>query len=111
LDRGAGAGTAFEQAALDQQHVRALAGGGFVVDCLGQCQLDLPMARSAASATQASNEVRSCQISADACRGVTNLAPCRSSVWIIMRLSGRPKSSTVSPSPSIRWPVADLVTS
>ena len=41
LDRGAGAGTAFEQAALDQQHVRALAGGGFAVALVSQCQLDL----------------------------------------------------------------------
>ena len=43
-------------------------------------------------------------------RGVTSLAPCRSSVWIIMRLSGSPKSSTVSPSSSIRWPPPAFVT-
>ena len=33
--------------------------------------------------------------------GVTNAAPCRSSAWIIIKLSGRPKSSTVRPSRSI----------
>ena len=111
LDRRARAGPAFEQAALDQQHVRALAGRGFAVARLSAKVSSIcRAARSAARRTQASNEVRSCQISAGRCRGVTSRAPCRSSAWIIMRLSGRPKSSTVSPSPSIRWPPAAFVT-
>src|SRR5207302_4381880 len=108
-DHGAGAGAAFEQAALEQQHVHALAGRGFAVARLRQGQSDLPMARSAARRTQVSNEVRSCQISRGRCRGVTSLAPCRSSVWLIIRLSGRPKSSTVSPSLSTRWPPSAFV--
>ena len=54
--------------------------------------------RSAARRTQVSNAVRSCQISAGACRGVTSAQPCRSSAWIIIRLSLKPKSSTVNPS-------------
>src|SRR5882757_425203 len=110
LDRGAGAGAAFEQAALDQQHVRALAQRGFAVVLVSHVQPVLPDVRPAARTTQASNEVRSCQMSDGACRGVTSLAPCRSSVWIIMRLSGQPKFSTVRPSLSVKWPSVDFVT-
>ena len=68
IDRGARPRPALEQAALDQQHVHALAARSLAVVPVSQCQsdlrqFDLPVARSAASATQASNEVRSCQIS------------------------------------------------
>ena len=52
VDRGAGAGAAFEQAALDQQHVHALAGRSLAVIPVSQCQSglcqsDLPVAREA----------------------------------------------------------------
>ena len=70
----------------------------------------LPLARPAASTTQASNEVRSCQM-------IGGRLPRRhqSSTVQIERVDhhqivGQPKSSTVSPSSSIKRPSADLVT-
>src|SRR5260370_39283507 len=101
-------GPAFEQAALDQQCVRALAGRGHAPRALCHVQLEAragaEAVRSAAMRTQPSNAVKSCQMSAGACRGVTSAQPCTSSAWIIIRLSVNPKSSTVNPDASTRRP-------
>ncbi len=75
FDRGLRPCPAFEQTALDQQQVRAFAGGGFAAAFLRQVQLDAGKAGdaakcSAASLTQASNVVRSRQMSAGTCAGV-----------------------------------------
>src|SRR5262249_33980832 len=86
-----------EQAALHQHHVGALA-RNFAVALLCHDQPNFPAARR----TQASNAVKSRQMSSGLARGVTSGEPCRSSAWIIIRLSGSPKSSTVSPSASTR---------
>src|SRR5258705_1923262 len=101
-------GPAFEQAALDQQCVRALAGRGHAPLALCHVQLEAragaEAVRSAAMRTQLSNAVKSCQMSAGACRGVTSAQPCKSSAWIIIRLSVKPKFSTVNPDASTSRP-------
>ncbi len=84
VDRRPRPGPALEQAALDQQHVDALAAQILAVAWLGQFQPDF----LTASRTHASNEVRSCQISAGAVCGTTSAQPCNSRAWIIIRLSG-----------------------
>src|SRR6202171_5679556 len=101
-------GAAFEQAALDQQHIRTLAGRAHAPVSFGEVQLDararVEASPSAAMRTQVSNAPKSCQMSAGACRGVTSAQPCRSSAWIIIKLSVNPKSSTVNPDASTRRP-------
>src|SRR5262249_28844685 len=99
LDRRAGAGPALEQAALDQQHVHALGGRGHQLSFRTGCT-----SCSAALRTQNSKTVKSCQRSAGACFGTTSGQPWRSRAWISIRLSARPKSSTVRPSASTRRP-------
>ena len=83
FDGGLRPRSALEQAPLDQQHVRALAGRGHSPVAPGQVQLFAPAcveaSRPAAMRTQVSNAVKSCQMSTGACRGVTSAQPCRSS--------------------------------
>ena len=83
FDRGLRPRSALEQAALDQQHVRALAGRGHAPVAPGQVQLFARVrataCRPAAIRTQVSNAVKSCQMSTGTCRGVTSAQPCRSS--------------------------------
>src|SRR6202158_3472799 len=75
LNRGLGSGPAVERAAFDQQYVRAFAGRGHAAVALGQVQLEARAGaeaiRPAAMRTTLSNAVKSCQMSAGACRGVT----------------------------------------
>src|SRR5439155_17787573 len=108
FDRGLRPGPGFEQAALDQQCVRALAGRGHAPLALCEVQLEARAGadtiRSAAMRTQLSNAVKSCQTSAGACRGVTSAQPCRSRAWIIIKLSANLKSSTVNPDASTSRP-------
>ena len=61
LDRGARASPAFEQPALDQQQIDALREDGMGAQSKDQ---EAEVSRAAAMATQASNAVESCQISA-----------------------------------------------
>src|SRR5258705_12358487 len=112
FDRRLRPGPAFEHAALDQQCVRALAGRGHAALALCHVQLEARAGaeaiRPAAMRAQLSNAVKSCQMSAGACRGVTSAQPCRSSAWIIIKLSVNPKFSTVNPDASTRRPSREI---
>ena len=84
FDRGLCPGPAFEQAAIDQQQIGALAGRAHVAVGAGQGQFDAgaragAARRPAAMRTHVSKAVRSCQMSAGILPGVTSAQPCRSS--------------------------------
>ena len=74
FDRRARASPAFEQSALDQQQIDAFAGRGHFDNSFGLSVSWTPSC-PAASRTQVSNAVRSCQISAGRARGVTSAPP------------------------------------